>query len=419
MSTSNYTNFYDALDDPRFLTSMDHVIQPALQHFWGKIRRIDIAEADLRKLRALEGQPALICPNHPSLMEPVVVWGTLRKAGLRANFVMARATMESLGLWRPLAQRMGIYSVRRGIADRPSFQKTRDLLKAGKAIVMFPEGETYGLNDTLLGFQEGVAQLGFWGLQDLRKAGLTGTVRLVPLAIKHHYLKDMRAEIDSSLTALEQQLGITHDSSLDRYRRLRRAGNVFVRTLLAEYGVTMAEDAELNDLIDAMYEQILSNVSQRLEIELEHSEGLPDRLRRMFALIHDQIYQVAPDASAYQLRLQAQRAPVYRALERDLARLQIFQAVRDRYVASHPSAERYLDVLDRLEREILGKGKYRGPRRAEVRVGESIDLGGWWERYEAKRRTAVDDVTAELRRRVMGLLQPMVSTTPTIEPPIA
>lgn len=418
VSTTATTNFFEPLDHPAVLAFTDWVVQPGLQHLWGHIRRFDVSDADLARLRALHGQPALLCPNHPTLMEPVVFWGVLRRAGLRANFVMARATMEQLGRWRPLAQRMGVFSVRRGVADRPSFAKTRELLTAGKAIVMFPEGETYGLNDTLLGFQEGVAQLGFWGSQDRAKAGLDGAVKLVPIAIKHTYLRDMRPEIDRTLGRLEQELGLAADVSLERYPRLRRVGMALVRTLLAEYGVTMPEEATLNELIDAMYGQILSTVSQRLGVTLEKTAGLQDQLRRMFALIHDEIYQTAPDASAYQMRLQAQRAPGYQALERDLARLQIFQAVRDRYVASHPSAERYLDTLNRLETEILGRGRYWGPRRAEVRVGEAIDLAEWMAAYQDNRRTAVDQVTAELQNRVQGLLQPMIDATPTLSPPI-
>lgn len=419
MSQTQTTNFFEPLDSPTMLTFTDWVIQPALQLFWGKIHRFDIPQADLARLQSVAGQPALICPNHPSLMEPVIVWGMLRRAKLRANYVMARATMEALGRWRPMAQRMGVFSVRRGVADRPSFAKTRELLAAGKAIVMFPEGETYGLNDTLLGFQEGVAQLGFWGCQDRLKAGHSGLVKLVPVAIKHTYLTDMRPEIDQSLTVLEQELGLAPDPELDRYLRLRRVGIAFVRTLLGEYGVTLPEEATLNELIDAMYDRILTTVSSRLGIKLEHTEGLQDRLRRMFALIHDEIYQTDPEASGYQQRLRAQRAPAYQSLERDLARLQIFQAVRDRYVASHPSAERYLDVLNRLETEILGKGRYWGPRRSHVRVGEPIDLGDWLERYEAKRRDAVNGVTAELRQRVADLLQPMIDDTRTLSPPIA
>jgi len=418
VSTSKTVNFYEPLDHPAMLAVTDWVVQPALQRFWGRIHHFDIAAEDLERLRAVAGQPALICPNHPSLMEPVIVWGVLRRAGLRANYVMARATMEQLGRWRPFAQRMGVFSVRRGVADRPSFAKTRELLTAGKAIVMFPEGETYGLNDTLLGFQEGVAQLGFWGCQDRLKAGLDGLVKLVPVAVKHTYLQDMRPAIDSALAVLEQELGLAAEPGLERYLRLRRVGMAFVRTLLAEFGSTMPDEATLNELIDAMYERILTTVSQRLDVKLEKTEGLQDRLRRMFALIHDELYLTAPDASAYQRRLQAQRAPGFLALERDLARLQIFQAVRDRYVASHPSAERYLDILNRLETEILGQGRYRGPRRAEVRVGEPIDLGDWMDAYEAKRREAVNDVTTELRERVMGLLQPMIDATPTLSPPI-
>ncbi len=418
MSTSKTVNFYEPLDHPAMLAVTDWVVQPALQRFWGRIHHFDIAAEDLERLRAVAGQPALICPNHPSLMEPVIVWGVLRRAGLRANYVMARATMEQLGRWRPFAQRMGVFSVRRGVADRPSFAKTRELLTAGKAIVMFPEGETYGLNDTLLGFQEGVAQLGFWGCQDRLKAGLDGLVKLVPVAVKHTYLQDMRPAIDSALAVLEQELGLAAEPGLERYLRLRRCRHGLRADAPGRVRLDHARrgDAQRADRRHVRADPYHGVAAARREAGKDRGAAGP--LRRMFALIHDELYLTAPDASAYQRRLQAQRAPGFLALERDLARLQIFQAVRDRYVASHPSAERYLDILNRLETEILGQGRYRGPRRAEVRVGEPIDLGDWMDAYEAKRREAVNDVTTELRERVMGLLQPMIDATPTLSPPI-
>jgi hypothetical protein len=74
------------------------------------------------------------------------------------------------------------------------------------------------------------------------------------------------------------------------------------------------------------------------------------------------------------------------------------------YVAEQMTGERFLDVLGRLEREVLGKVRHGVPREAVVRLAPPVDLGIHYEEYRQSRRKVVVDVTAQVEGSVRKLL---------------
>ena len=65
------------------------------------------------------------------------------------------------------------------------------------------------------------------------------------------------------------------------------------------------------------------------------------------------------------------------------------------------------EVLSRLEIEAFGHAARRLPSRAELRVGEPLELGDFYPAYREDRRAAVAATTEALRHRVQALLQPL------------
>src|SRR6185295_7236020 len=111
-------------------------------------------------------------------------------------------------LLRRFLQGVGGYSILRARRDRASMQMTQKLLAQGERILIFPEGQTYGLNDILIPFQQGVVQMGFWAVEEMEKQGIDRPVLIAPLAIKYVYTRPMEGQIRASLERLERSLGI-------------------------------------------------------------------------------------------------------------------------------------------------------------------------------------------------------------------
>lgn len=383
-----------------------------LERFWLKVTRVNLPAADAERLRDACAGPALLCANHPTLHEPVVVCHCCLRVGATPHWVIARDTMEAMRPFRRYLQSIGGFSIRRGTTDRAAFATTRDILSRDEQIVIFPEGETYGLNDHLISFHEGVAQMGFWGVQDRQKNGRSAPVAVVPIAIKYLYQRDMRPAIDRSLSRLERELGL-RNASLPRYERLRGVGLACARALEREFQVVMPESASLDDRIRGVQNVILDRVALAVGKPLPDGT-LQDKLRRLFAIILEDD-ESRREETSYEAKVSEEHEPAWRAFRRDLVRLQMFQAVRDGYVGEYPSAERYLDMLGRLELEVLGKAPIKGPRVAEVRVGEPVDLSARWGDYRADRRAAVQAATGELRERVRAMLDGLSHLPPPID----
>jgi hypothetical protein len=376
------------------------------------IEAVELADADRTRLAALQGQRALITPNHPSLAEPVVVFQALAQAGFSALFLTGWEAMTSYGgLSAAVLQRVGAYSVLRGRRDRASMQATQQLLLDGKQVVVFAEGETYGLNDTLLPFQQGVAQLGFWALEEMGKQGIDGPLYLAPLAVKYVYTRPMEREIEASLRRLEARLRLPEGPG-GPYARLSEVAAAVLAALEREFGVNPPADATLDQRIAPVRDLMIRRVATLLRVELPANASFPAQVRALFNAYHDFLSgEGAAPQSEYERALHAQDVDAARALYPIWARLKNFLAVRNGYIQQLPSQERFLDILGRLEIEVIGRSRIRGPRRALIGVGEPLDLRPELPAYRAARRETVARVTRELEERVMAQLRRLMERT--------
>lgn len=381
-----------------------------LRRFCGVVA-VDVPAEDRERLKALAGERLLLTPNHPTNDDPALLFALAKAAGQSYYYLACRETFDLLGgLWGRIIQKLGAYSVVRGTADRESFRMTRQLLASpGGKVVIFPEGEVYSQNDTLLPFHAGVVQMGFWALEDLRKSGdTTGTISLLPVALRYQFVQDMTAAIDRSLTGLERSAGLRPGPGEEPYARLRRIGVTMLGAMEAEYGLKAKGTGEADDLtprMDAVKNMLLDRAAALIGVPLPAEATLPERMR----LLMNSVYAVTHDEpgaarSPYEERLHRQQIARAAPLMQDLNRVANWIAVQDNYVRARPTPERMADNLRRLEVEAFGEVRLRGRRRAVVRVGEPISLAACYDAYRADKRGTVARVTQELEAAVQALL---------------
>lgn len=372
---------------------------------------VDYAADDLERMRALAPHRVLLTPNHPTNTEPALLFHLSCASDQWFHYLACRESFDACGgLWGALIRRVGAFSVVRGTPDRASFRATRELLATPKAkVVIFPEGEVYSQNDSLLPFHQGVFQLAFWALEDLRKSGDTeAPLYVLPVAIKYRYVRDMQPALLASLARLESFTGAPENSGADPYLRLRRIGAAMLHSLEREYRLPGQEDtreeADLSPRLDAVKEAILLRVAAAAGVALPRGETLPERMRGLIHVIETVTRDEPQAATPYDTelrKLQRQRAL---PLLRDLRRLANWIAVYDGYVRADPTPERMADTLIRLERECFGEAKLTGPRRCRVRLGEPINLGARYDEYQKKKRAVVSEVAREVESAVASLL---------------
>ena len=380
---------------------------PFINRLWLKGLTVDIDAESVARLKNMDGYPAVLVPNHAARVDPAVIFFLSKQLSQQYYYMTARETFDKGrfgGLCSFLLQRLGAYSIVRGTADRNAFRTTRELLSDGNSpLVIFAEGEISRQNDTVMRFERGIVQLCFWALDDMAKAEIDKPLYTVPIGIKYHYPQGMWDDIDTALTELEENI-LPRDerTPIERYERLRRIGVAIFKTLAAEYQYKVDETLPLDTHIQKLKEQILSHAEKIMGIRSE--ADVLTRVRALKNLVDAGVYKDIEQMTEYERKIHEELLQKFQQFYPDLERLINFIAISDGYVAEERSPERFLEVIVRLEREVFGTSRMRGPRIASVRIGEPKNLRELYDTYKAQKRETVEQVTLELETTVQALV---------------
>ena len=382
-------------------------LMPLISRLYLNRLTLAIDTESITRLKTTDGHPTVLAPNHAAHADPAVMFLLSKQRSQQYYYMTARETFDKgkfKGLCALLLQWFGAYSIVRGTADRNAFRTTREILTKGDApIVIFGEGEISRQNDTVMRFERGVTQLCFWALDDMQKAGISKPLYIVPIGIKYHYPQDMWTAIDAALTRLEHAiLPPVERTSIERYERLRRIGIAVLRTLAAEYQYKIDETVPLDVHIQKLKEQISSHAEQIMGIHTD--ADVLTRVRALKNLVDAEVYKDVEQMTEYEQKIHEELLQKFQQFYPDLERLINFIAISDGYVAKAPSQERFLEVIIRLEREVFGTAKMRGPRVASLRVGEPKNLRDCYDTYKAQKRETVEQITLELETAVQTLV---------------
>ena len=386
---------------------------PLLMRLSQRVQGVEIDRESLNRLKSTDEFPTILVPNHPSRADPHVMFAVSNRVGKPFRFMCARETFD-----RKLAglkcrgffmTRLGSYSVVRGAVDRDSFRMTRDMLaKGGHKLVVFGEGEISHQNETIMPFESGVAQFGFWALHDMERADNIKSLYLLPVGLKYIYKKDMWLEIEQAITNLELSVlpeGV--DRPTDLYDRVKNVGGRLLGSLAREYHLRLSEGSSLNERIERMREHILSQMESFMEL-VPHPDWNP--LRRVRAIqnrIDGEIYRELDEMTEYERGVHTQRVDKFRQFYTDLRRIVNSIAIYEGYIGENPSQERFLEVITRLEVEVFGRSKVKGPLDAFVRIGEPKNLLASYEAYKKDKRQTTQQVTLELETEVQKIVADM------------
>jgi 1-acyl-sn-glycerol-3-phosphate acyltransferase len=400
--------------ESRLCLRVSHVLLPLVMSRFRHIVAVSIPKGDWSHMEALRRRRAILSANHPTTSDPLIAMELSRRLGEGFNYMACRELFH--GPWGWTIQRLGAYSIHRGLPDRQSLRMTRRLLaELDRKVVIFPEGETYEHNDALIPFQQGVIQIGFGALEELRKTGREPSLPVLPIAVKYRCVIDPRPAIDAGLRSLERALNLPTPAGDSAYLRLRRVGVQVLGRMEREFGLKMPPDAPLNERIAAAKTHVLDHVAREIGVERPRDEPLADQMRFLFNGVYQFADEFAEEPGVYGQRQHARRLAAAAPLLEDLRRLQNFLVVTDGYVAEHMTGERFLDVIGRLQREVLGRVIHGVPREAVVRIAPAIDLGSQYDAYRQQKRETVAEVTTRVEASVRALLTELMALGTPIE----
>lgn len=382
----------------RPLVRLCQMVAPWVAHLHYRID-LDIDYESLHQLIALRDRRVLLLPNHPTFQDPIVLF--LLSGRLGQSFHYLAAYEQFQGILGTFFQAVGVYSIRRGLADRASIAQTIDLLTQPEChLVIFPEGGCSFQNDTVMPFRTGAIQLAFQAMNRLVKQGhAIPDLVAVPISIKYRYSQPMSTVLNQTLSRLETTLGIP--KQIKDYERLRAIAEKVLTQVEQEYGICGSDrDQPWNDRIAALKACILQTCEHQLALQSASDE--PDRER---------VYRIL---NAIQVRAEQEESGEAEGtsgwdeafIRKSMFRILNFDAIYDGYVAANPTPERFLDTLTRLEREVfaIDRPPPKGHRIAQVKLGNALNLQDYFKSFQKSKSTTVAMITQQLQQTVQDNL---------------
>lgn len=375
----------------------------------------------------------LLAFRHPSADDPFCMMylmhyllpKTARQMGIRlkapthAHFMYDRGIPlwagSSIG-W--MYSKLGGTPIHRGKLDRVGLKSARNLLTNGQFPLMAaPEGATNGHNEIVSPLEPGIAQMGFWCAEDLRKENRDEQVVIVPIGIQYRYVKQTWNQVDQLLHSLEVDAGIKPQSS-DRYARLYAIAEHMLTIMESFYtkfyhqSLPSVEIAEPNARLALRLQNLLDSALTVAEqyFNLPAKGSVIDRCRRLEQAAWDLIFRE-------DLKL-GELSPVERGLADRVAEeaslriwhmrlVESFVAVTGKYVIEKPSIERFSettlllwDMITRIKGGNAFKRPKLGKQSVLITVGNPISVSDRFPVYQSNRRAAkqaVSDLTQELQ----------------------
>lgn len=356
---------------------------------------VEISQDCLEKLENLRDQRLLLLPNHSNFDDPASMFLLSGRLGEAFNYLAAFEGFK--GLQGCFLQQVGVYSIRRGVADRASIAQTLELLSQPKChLVIFPEGGWSFQNDTVMPFRVGAVQIALQAIAKLVKRGSTPPdFYVVPISIKYRYTQDMNPAIDAILSRLEQALQVKKASSL--YERLRVVAEQVLINCEQEYGVYTPENAQepWNQRISNLKAFVLHSCEEKLAIS-----SSPKELNR------ERVYKIEYVLQSKAETLEADDFWNASSIQKAAKRLLNFDAIYDGYVAAAPTPERFLDTLTRLEREVfdIDQPPPKGHKIAAICIGDPVNLKDYFQDYQEDRSGTVNYLVEKVQQAVQSNL---------------
>jgi 1-acyl-sn-glycerol-3-phosphate acyltransferase len=401
---------------PQLSPSFVKLLQSTAPWLVRRLAQIELAISTEPKvqLSELQNSSCLLLCNHPTFNDPLVMF--LFSGIMQRPFYYLAAYERFGGFAGWWLQKLGAYSIRRGLADRDSISQTLKLLaKPDSKLVIFPEGGCSFQNDTVMPFRPGAVQMALQALSKQAKQSEPRDSYLVPLSLKYRYTGQMAPIIAKSLRRLEQALHL--QSIGDPYERLRLIAAAVIQRLEQEYGLTenlaeggtTSQDTDWNQRIAALKAHILEQSERRLNLSPAPHEPNRERVYRMQHSLEKRYYSTEDGLN----NIIVNGVDEWEVMRKSLARVLNFDAIYDGYVAEQPTPERFLDTLTRLEREVfnIDQPVPKAPQQALLRVGQPLNLKQYLTDYKQDRAATVAALTQQLQQTVQHNLNVLTEAT--------
>lgn len=343
-----------------------------------------------------KGDSILFTPNHPTRTDPQLVGEIASRLGTHTSFMAAYDVFLENKIQAWFMQKNGCFSVDREGNDRKALSTAIDILKQQRgALTIFPEGNTYQLNDRITPILDGPA---FVAARAQRSMGSAGNVWVVPVSLKYTYIHDVRKQIESTLAQIARVSEYPKSASIHNVFDI---GGHLISSWLKDK-MNLNHRVEFDPKVPEQVRYELKKLTDQLAGTLEEELGMNcgtdftifDRVRKVRSKIH-------------QLRSADNRhCQSVREKYRQLADRAIFTFRLIPYMipslTENPTLDRYAETVARMKEDLYSKSFAPfGVRKAIAHIGAPVCVADSLAEAGGK----VKDTVAGLTSHLEGAIQ--------------
>lgn len=357
---------------------------------------------DQSALHSFKCPSLIILLNHPDKQDPLIAFA-LAKQLEHPYCIVAREVFDwNHGLSGWLFQHVGCYSVDRGILDIASMRTTKNILaKLQHQLIVFPEAEVTGDDDTVHPFNRGLIHAVLGSQTEIAKNDHSKSVIMLPVGIRYHLETDLETSVSKSLHDIEQKLAILPDKNSDARARAEIAIERVMTILSEHYGFALPEEQPRQEQVRLLTKHICERISRIVNFDSATS-SLEQLLHSLRSHVSKQIEsaetnRLSPNTHASDAAINNEH--LLTDLDR-AERLLIFQRV-----LTHPSTPiQVCRIVDFLEAETCGRMTPKGRQKATICAGPPIEVLPYLTLYKQRKETAILKLQTVIRQEMQAAL---------------
>jgi 1-acyl-sn-glycerol-3-phosphate acyltransferase len=375
-------------------------IPPRYSGFWHRIVRTilprklrkdyGVAKIECIGVEKLEasiaaGHGIIIAPNHCRPCDPMVLDSLAAAVGTPFHIVASWHVFMMSKIQRFLLPRLGGFSVHREGLDRESLKCAVNVIaNAEHPLVIFPEGIITRANDRLAEFMDGTAFLA----RAAAKQRTAGKVVVHPVFIRYIFEGDLENTVLPVISEIEGRLSWQSRPDMPLADRVSAIGEALLGLKETEY-FGEASAGPVPERLVRLQDRILCPLEEKWTAS-RNDGGAMARVKRLRTAM-------LPELLANGLS-PGRREQLWREFA-DLYLVQQLHCYPEGYL-SDPTPERLLETAERFEEDLTGAARPHFPIRAEIAVGDAIEVS------PAKDRSReTDPLTDSIRNSLQTLLE--------------
>ncbi len=356
------------------------------------ITAVEVRNQDRLARSVAAGHGVMLTPNHPRTSDPIVICELIARTGI-PFYTMASWHLFNQSARDTFAIRvMGAFSVNREGLDKTAVDFAIKILQnARRPLLIFPEGTTSRTNDQLMALMDGPAFIAQTAAKRRAKSS-SGKVVVHPIGIRYLFDGDIHAACDPVLATIENKLTWRRQTDAPLVDRIVKIGDALLRLKELQYGILPDNHLTLKQRQNNLVNRLLCPLEKQW-LGATSEAGIAIRIKNLRV-------KIFPDLSLNKLS-PAERQRRWQQLE-DTYLAQQVDCYPEQYLTEHPSVDRILETVEKLEEDLTNQSRIHKPMRVIIDVDEAIEVSPQRQR-DAKSNALSDQIKSRLEIKLNAL----------------